>query len=190
MRTSGFAGEVLSKLGVVPQQIAGGDIYPALEKGAIDAAEWVGPYDDLKLGFNKVAQYYYYPGWWEAGPQLSAYVNLAKWGELPKNYQAILEAAAAKAHIAMLSKYDAQNPKALRELVAAGTKLTPFSAAIMEASYVAANQVYDETMAKNARFKKIYEQWKQFRAEEVLWFRVVENTLDNFMARQSAANKL
>jgi len=190
MRTSGFAGEVLSKLGVVPQQIAGGDIYPALEKGAIDAAEWVGPYDDLKLGFNKVAQYYYYPGWWEAGPQLSAYVNLAKWGELPKSYQAILEAAAAKAHTAMLSKYDAQNPKALRELVASGTKLTPFSAPVMEASYVAANQVYDETMAKNARFKKIYEQWKQFRGEEVLWFRVVENTLDNFMARQSAANKL
>jgi TRAP-type mannitol/chloroaromatic compound transport system substrate-binding protein len=190
MRTSGFAGEVLSKLGVVPQQIAGGDIYPALEKGAIDAAEWVGPYDDLKLGFNKVAQYYYYPGWWEAGPQLSAYVNLAKWGELPKNYQAIVEAAAAKAHTAMLSKYDAQNPKALRELVASGTKLTPFSPAVLEASYVAANQVYDETMAKNPRFKKIYEQWKQFRAEEVLWFRVVENTLDNFMARLSAANKL
>jgi TRAP-type mannitol/chloroaromatic compound transport system substrate-binding protein len=190
MRIGGFAGQVMAKLGVVPQQLAGGDIYSALEKGTIDAAEWVGPYDDQKLGFNKVAQYYYYPGWWEAGPQLSAYVNLAKWGELPKNYQAILEAAAAKAHTAMLSKYDAQNPKALRELVAAGTKLTPFSAAIMEASYVAANQVYDETMAKNARFKKIYEQWKQFRAEEVLWFRVVENTLDNFMARQSAANKL
>src|SRR5229473_7481998 len=185
MRIGGYAGQVMAKLGVVPQQLAGGDIYPALEKGTIDAAEWVGPYDDQKLGFNKVAQYYYYPGWWEAGPQLSAYVNLAKWGELPKSYQAILEAAAAKAHTAMLSKYDAQNPKALRELVASGTKLMPFTAPVMEASYVAANQVYDETMLKNARFKEIYEQLKQFRAEEVLWFRVVENTLDNFMARQS-----
>src|SRR5262252_5010758 len=190
MRTSGFAGEVLSKLGVVPQQIAGGDIYPALEKGTIDAAEWVGPYDDLKLGFNKVAQYYYYPGWWEAGPQLSVYVNLDKWNELPKSYQAIVEAAAAKAHTAMLSKYDTQNPKALRELVASGTKLLPFSSPILDACYAAANQVYDETMAKNARFKKIYEQWRPFRAEEVLWFRVVENTLDNYMARLSAANKL
>src|SRR5216684_1854387 len=190
MRIFGIAGNVVSRLGGVPQQLAGGDIYPALEKGAIDAAEWVGPYDDQKLGFNKVAQFYYYPGWWEAGPQLSAYVNLAKWAELPKSYQAILETAAAKAHTTMLSKYDAQNPKALRELVASGTKLTPFSAPVMEASYNAANQVYDETMAKNARFKKIYEQWKQFRAEDVLWFRVVENTLDNFMARQSAANKL
>ncbi len=190
MRTSGFAGEILSKLGVVPQQIAAGDIYPALEKGTIDAAEWVGPYDDQKLGFNRVAPYYYYPGWWEAGPQLSAYVNLAKWNELPKSYQALLEAAAAKAHTSMLSKYDAQNPKALRQLVAGGTKLMPFTAPVLEACYTATNQVYDETMAKNARFKKIYEQWKPFRAEEVLWFRVVENTLDNFMARLSAANKL
>jgi len=190
MRTSGFAGEVLTKLGVVPQQIAGGEIYPALEKGTIDAAEWVGPYDDQKLGFNKVAQYYYYPGWWEAGPQLSAYVNLAKWNELPKNYQAMLEMAAAKAHTAMLSKYDTQNPKALRELVAGGTKLMPFTPQVLEACYTATNQVYDETMAKNPRFKKIYESWKPFRAEEVLWFRVVENTLDNFMARLSASNKL
>ncbi len=175
---------------MVPQQIAGGEIYPALEKGTIDAAEWVGPYDDQKLGFNKVAQYYYYPGWWEAGPQLSAYVNLAKWGELPKSYQAILEAAAAKAHTSMLSKYDTQNPKALRELVAAGTKLTPFTPPVLEACYAKANEVYAETMAKSPRFKKIYEQWKQFRGEEVLWFRVVENTLDNFMARLSASNKL
>ncbi|MFZ5782950.1 MAG: TRAP transporter substrate-binding protein [Pseudomonadota bacterium] len=190
MRTSGFAGAVLSKLGVVPQQIAGGDVYPALEKGTIDAAEWVGPYDDQKLGFNRVAPYYYYPGWWEAGPQLSAYVNLAKWNELPKSYQALLEAAAAKAHTAMLSKYDAQNPKALRQLVAGGTKLMPFPSPILEACFTATNEVYEETMAKNARFKKIYEQWKPFRAEEVLWFRVAENTLDNFMARLSAANKL
>ena len=190
MRTSGFAGEVLSKLGVVPQQIAGGDIYPALEKGTIDAAEWVGPYDDQKLGFNKVAPNYYYPGWWEAGPQLSAYVNLAKWNELPRGYQALIEAAAAKAHTAMLSKYDTQNPKALRELVAGGTKLLAFTPQVLEACYAATNQVYDETMAKNPRFKKIYETWKPFRSEEVLWFRVVENTLDNFMARLSASNKL
>ena len=84
MRIAGFAGQVLAKLGAVPQQIAGGDIYPALEKGAIDAAEWVGPYDDEKLGFYKVAPYYYYPGWWEAGPQLSFYVNVKQWDVLPK----------------------------------------------------------------------------------------------------------
>jgi TRAP-type mannitol/chloroaromatic compound transport system substrate-binding protein len=137
-----------------------------------------------------VAPFYYYPGWWEAGPQLSAYVNLAKWNELPKGYQALLEAAAAKAHTAMLSKYDTQNPKALRELVAGGTKLMPFTTQVLEACYAKTNDVYAETMAKNPRFKKIYETWKPFRAEEVLWFRVVENTLDNFMARLSAGNKL
>ena len=93
MRIGGFAGRVLQKLGVVPQQIAGGDIYPALEKGTIDAAEWVGPYDDEKLGFYKVAPYYYYPGWWEGGSMLFAFVNLDKWNALPKAYQAILEQA-------------------------------------------------------------------------------------------------
>ena len=189
-RVSGFAGEVLTKLGVVPQQIAGGDIYPALEKGTIDAAEWVGPYDDQKLGFNKVAPYYYYPGWWEAGPQLSAYVNLAKWSELPKSYQAIVEAAAAKAHTSMLSKYDAQNPKAVRELVGAGTKLLPFTPQVLEACYNATNDLFAQLNEKNPKWKKIFESWKPFRAEEVLWFRVAENTMDNFMARQSAANKL
>jgi TRAP-type mannitol/chloroaromatic compound transport system substrate-binding protein len=124
-RIGGFAGQILAKLGVVPQQIAGGEIYSALEKGTIDAAEWVGPYDDQKLGFNKVAEYYYYPGWWEGGPQLDMYVNTGHWDRLPKSYQSILEAACADAHGWMQAKYDAQNPQALRELAAAGAKLLP-----------------------------------------------------------------
>lgn len=190
MRIGGFAGQVLTKLGVVPQQLAGGDIYPALEKGTIDAAEWVGPYDDQKLGFNKVAQNYLYPGWWEGGPQLSTFVNIAKWNELPKAYQAALENACAKAHTWMVAKYDAQNPKALRELVGAGTKLAPFPTAVMEACYNAAVELYNETSAKNPKFKKVYDSWKAFRNEQVLWFRVAENTFDNFMARTSAQNKL
>jgi len=117
-------------------------------------------------------------------------VNLAKWAELPKSYQAIIEAAAAKAHTSMLSKYDAQNPKAVRELVASGTKLLPFSAPVLEACYNATNEVFASLNEKNPKWKKIFETWKPFRAEEVLWFRVAENTMDNFMARQSAANKL
>jgi len=189
-RVGGFAGLILSRLGVVPQQIAGGDIYPALEKGTIDAAEWVGPYDDQKLGFNKIAPYYYYPGWWEGGPTLHTFIGLDKWNELPKPYQAIVRAACAEANTWMLTRYDAQNPKALRELVANGTKLTPFSQPIMEASFNAANEVYAETNAKNAAFKKVYDSMTAFRKEEVLWFRVAENTFDNFMARQSAQNKL
>jgi TRAP-type mannitol/chloroaromatic compound transport system substrate-binding protein len=185
-RIGGFAGKVLAKLGVVTQQIAGGDIYPALEKGTIDAAEWVGPYDDEKLGFNKVARYYYYPGWWEGGPQLSMYVNIAKWQSLPPAYQAILEAAAAEANVRMLAKYDAENMPALRRLVAGGTVLRPFSRPVMEASYKAAFELYDETAASNAKFKKVYDAWRVFRNDQYLWFRVAENSFDNFVYAKSA----
>jgi TRAP-type mannitol/chloroaromatic compound transport system substrate-binding protein len=189
-RIGGFAGQVVTKLGVIPQQIAGGDIYPALEKGTIDAAEWVGPYDDQKLGFSKIAPNYYYPGWWEGNAALHVFIGLDKWNALPKAYQAILRSACADSNTWMQAKYDADNPKALRELVAAGTKLRPFSQPIMEASFKAANEVYAETNAKNAKFKKIFDSMMGFRKEEVLWFRVAENTFDNFMARQSAMNKL
>ena len=126
MRIGGFAGQVMSKLGVVPQQIAGGDLYPALEKGTIDAAEWVGPADDEKLGFNKVAPFYYYPGWWEGGASLHFFINTKKWEELPKTYKSLLTTAAAQANIDMQAKYDARNPTALKRLVASGTQLRPF----------------------------------------------------------------
>ena len=181
-RIGGFAGQVLTKLGVVPQQIAGGDIYPALEKGTIDAAEWVGPYDDEKLGFYKVAKYYYYPGWWEAGPELDLLVNIKAWEALPKDYQAILDAACAAANISMLAKYDQLNPPALKRLIANGVKLRPFSNEIMAASYKAAKEVYAETSAKNANFKKVYEAMVKYQAEEVQWFTIAEERMDNFMA--------
>jgi TRAP-type mannitol/chloroaromatic compound transport system substrate-binding protein len=189
-RIGGFAGQVMAKLGAVPQQIAGGDIYPALEKGTIDAAEWVGPYDDQKLGFSKIAPNYYYPGWWEGCAAIHMFIGLDKWNSLPKNYQAIVRAACADTNTWMTAKYDADNPKALRELVAGGTKLHPFTQAIMDASWAASNEVYAETSTKNATFKKVYDSMTAFRREEVLWFRVAEDTFDNYMARLSAGNKL
>ena len=188
-RIAGIAGQILAKLGVVPQQIAGGDIYPALEKGTIDAAEWVGPYDDEKLGFHKVAKNYYYPGWWEGCAQLSLYVNSQQFQSLPKSYQAVLESACAEANAWMLAKYDIQNPAALRRLVANGTALRPFSREIMEAAYKAAFELYDEISAKNPRFKKIYDAWKPLREDEHLWFRVSEQPFDNFVYAQSAARR-
>ena len=139
MRIGGIAGQVLQKLGVVPQQLAGPDIYPALEKGIVDACEWVGPYDDERLGFVKVAPYYYYPGFWDGGPMVHAYVNLGKWDELPKSYQAILVNAGFNATIYMLSRYDALNPGALRRLIAVGAQLRVFSNEIMEACLKATN---------------------------------------------------
>jgi len=179
-RVGGFAGQVLTKLGVVPQQIAGGDIYPALEKGTIDAAEWVGPYDDEKLGFYKVAKYYYYPGWWEAGPELDLLVNIKAWEALPKEYQAILESACADANNWVLSKYDAVNPDALKRLLSNGVQLRPFSNEIMAACYKAANEVYAETSAKNPKFKKVYDAMAKFRTDHTQWFSIAENQMDNF----------
>jgi TRAP-type mannitol/chloroaromatic compound transport system substrate-binding protein len=181
MRIGGFAGKVMEKVGVVPQQLAAGDIYPALEKGTIDAAEWVGPYDDEKLGFNKVAKYYYYPGWWEGGPQLDCMVNMAEWNKLPKEYQNILEAACWEANTWMVAKYDAQNPAALKKLIGGGTQLRAFSRDIMVACYNASLEVYKEASEKSPHFKKIYESMTAFRTEQLLWFRVAEKGFDDFM---------
>ena len=190
MRIGGFAGQVLAKLGVVAQQIAGGDIYPALEKGIIDAAEWVGPYDDQKIGFNKVAPFYYYPGWWEGGAALSLFVNQKAIDTLPEVYRNAIEVAAGETVAWSVAKYDAQNPRALRELVANGTKLSPFPAPVLEACFNAAQELYTETCAANPRFKKVHDHYMAFRREQVLWFRVAEGSFDTFMARQSAANRI
>jgi TRAP-type mannitol/chloroaromatic compound transport system substrate-binding protein len=182
-RIAGFGGLVLQRLGVVPQQIAGGDIYPALEKGTVDAAEWVGPYDDEKLGFYKVAKYYYYPGWWEGSTMTHNFINITKWNELPKNYQAIINAASHYTNDWMTGRYDAVNPGALKRLVANGAVLKPFSLPIMEACLKAANEVYAEISGKNAEFKKIYDSMVAFRNDEYLWWQVAEYTYDSFMIR-------
>jgi TRAP-type mannitol/chloroaromatic compound transport system substrate-binding protein len=183
MRIGGFAGRVLAKLGLVAQQLAGGDIYPALEKGTLDACEWVGPYDDEKLGFHKVAQYYYYPGWWEGGPMLHNFVNIAKWNELPKQYQSIMHSASHVANTIMQARYDAANPAALKRLVAGGAQLRPFPQSVMEACLKAANELYAETSAANADFKRVYDSTVAFRNDQYLWWQVAEYGFDTFMIR-------
>jgi TRAP-type mannitol/chloroaromatic compound transport system substrate-binding protein len=180
-RIGGMAGLVLAKLGVVPQMIGGPDIYPALEKGTIDGAEWVGPYDDEKLGFNKVAKYFYYPGWWEGGPISMMLINEKEWNGLPKSYQAALHAACSEACVWMPAKYDAQNPDALRRLVASGTKLRPYPREIMEACEKAAYELYEELKDKSPHWKRVYPAWKKFRDDQFLWFRVAESTYDNYV---------
>ncbi len=190
MRIGGMGGKIIEKVGVVPQQIAGGDIYASLEKGTIDATEWVGPYDDQKLGFNKVAQYYYYPGWWEGGPVLHAIVNKAKWESLPKSYQAILQDACSFANTNMMAKYDTKNPVALKELAAAGAQLRPFSQEILEACYEAAKGTYAEISASNPTFKKIYDDQLAFKNDSYLWSQVAEYTYDTFMMIQQRSGKL
>jgi TRAP-type mannitol/chloroaromatic compound transport system substrate-binding protein len=187
MRIGGFPGRVLQKLGGVPQQIAGGDIYPALEKGTLDACEWVGPYDDEKLGFYKVAPHYYSPGWWEGGSMLFAFVNLDKWNSLPKHYQAVLEQAGHYANTWMMAKYDQLNPPALKRLLAGGTKLHVFSQPVMEASYTAAMELHGEISKENPSFKKVNDSMMDFTRNGYQWFQVAELTYDSFMVRHTRA---
>jgi TRAP-type mannitol/chloroaromatic compound transport system substrate-binding protein len=186
MRIGGFGGAVLARIGGVPQNIPGGEIYQALEKGTIDAAEWVGPYDDQKLGFNKVAPNYYYPGWWEGGPQLSLYVNTKSYESLSAEYKHIIEGAASHAHVQMQARYDARNPGALKQLVASKTKVLAFPRPVMDAAYKAALEVYAELNASNPNWKKIYEDYAAFRKDQNLWFRFAEANFDSFMQRSPA----
>ncbi len=181
MRIGGFPGRVLQKFGVVPQQIAAPDIYPALEKGTIDAAEWVGPYDDEKLGFNKVAKYYYTPGVMELEAVNQLFVHKAAWAALPPPYQAALRYACWFALTQMLASYDAKNPAALARLIKNGAKLRYFSKELMDAGYKAATEMMDEEAAKNPKFKKIYEPWKVFRREQNTWASVAEATMQNYL---------
>ena len=174
----------MQKLGAVPQSIPGGEIYQALEKGTLDAAEWVGPYDDQKLGFNKVAPFYYYPGWWEGGPEVDFFVNQKAFDGLSAENKAIIEAATNVAHVDMLAKYDAMNPKALKQLVAAKTKVLPFSQAVMDASFKASMQVFAENDAKSPEWKKIYADMRAFQRDQILWFRFAEARYDTFMSAQ------
>ena len=190
MRIGGFAGKVVERLGVVPQQLAGGDIYPALEKGTIDAAEWVGPYDDEKLGFQKVAPYYYYPGWWEGGPTVHLLFNKSKFEELSPAYKSLVRTAAQATDADMLQKYDYVNPKAVRSLVANGAQLRPFSQEILSACFDKSNEVYSEMMASNPGFKKVWDSITGFRKEHYLWEQVAEYNFDTFMMVQQRAGKL
>jgi TRAP-type mannitol/chloroaromatic compound transport system substrate-binding protein len=183
-RVGGFGGKVLERLGTVPQNIPGGEIYQALEKGTIDAAEWIGPYDDQKLGFNKVAPFYYYPGWWEGGPQLTLYVNQKSYEGLSSEYKAIIECAAAYAHTDMQAKYDVKNPIALKQLVGQGVKVLPFPKDVMAAAFKSAQEVYAELNASNPAWKKIYDDWSVYRRDANLWFRFPEASFDDFMQAQ------
>ena len=183
-RIGGFGGKIIERLGGVPQNIPGGEIYPALEKGTIDAAEWIGPYDDQKLGFNKVAPFYYYPGWWEGGPELDFYINTKSFEGLPAEYKAIVEAAASHAHVEMQARYDARNPNALKQLVGAGTKLRPFPKDMMNQAFKAAHELYSELSAKNENWRKVYTDWAKFRADQNMWFKVTDMRFDSFMQEQ------
>ena len=182
MRIPGLGGKVMGRLGVSVQVLPGGEIFPALERGAIDATEWVGPYDDVKLGFHRVARNYYYPGWWEPGPTLTFLVNRKAWDELPAVYQAAFETAAAEASLQMLVRYDARNPAALREVLNEGVTLRPFSREILDAARREFTDQVEETSAKDAAYAKIYASWKTFRDASAQWFGTTERAFLDYVS--------
>ncbi|PZD73791.1 Monocarboxylate 2-oxoacid-binding periplasmic protein [Acaryochloris thomasi RCC1774] len=185
MRIPGLGGEVMSRLGVNVQLIPGGEIFLALERGTIDAAEWVGPYDDEKLGLHKAAPYYYYPGWWEPGATLDVLVNRSDWDKLPTEYQEVFKTAAYEANINMLAQYDALNREALGRLTAGGTKLARYSDDILKAAQEKAFELYAENAAKNSDFRRVYEPWTAFREQVYQWHQVNEISFANFVTAQT-----
>jgi TRAP-type mannitol/chloroaromatic compound transport system substrate-binding protein len=188
-RIGGLGGTILAKLGVIPQQIPGGEIYSALERGVIDAAEWIGPHDDEKLGLQKVAKYYYSPGWWEGSAQITLLVNLKAWEALSKTQQELLDAACAEQMTSMVAKYDAKNPDALKRLVANGAQLRSFPKPVLDACYKASEETLNELADKSAEFRKLLDSWRKFRDDQNLWFRVAENALDSYRYNISAGRK-
>ena len=177
----GLFGEAMQKLGVVAQNMPAGDVYQALEKGTLDAVEFVGPYDDEKLGFNKVAPFYYYPGWWEGGAELEFFINTKAYAALSPEFKAIVDAAANVAARDMTTKYDAMNPIALKKLVGAKTQLKPFSKEIMDAGFKASMEVFAEHEAKSPEFKKIHQNMRAFQRDQLLWLRYSELRFDSYM---------
>lgn len=183
-RVGGFGGRVAERIGMVPQNIPGGEIYPALERGTIDAVEWVGPYDDLKFGFHKVAPHYYYPAWWEGGAQLSVYINDKAYNSLSPVYKSIVRQAASDAHVMMQAMYDSRNPTALRQLIAEGAQLHRMPRDIMDAAFKARNEVFAELMANNENWRKVYPDYERFLRDTTQWFGLSENTYAAYMAAQ------
>ncbi|QCB45910.1 TRAP transporter substrate-binding protein [Hydrogenophaga sp. PAMC20947] len=178
----GLFGEAMAKLGVISQNIPAGEVYQSLEKGTLDATEFVGPYDDEKLGFNKVAPYYYYPGWWEGGAELEFFINTKAYGALSPEFKAIVDAATDVAARDMTAKYDAMNPGALKRLVAARTKLKAFPKPILDAGFKASMEVFAEHEAKSATFKKIHQDMRAFQRDQLLWSRFSENAFNSYMS--------
>lgn len=180
MRIPGLGGEVMSRLGATVQQIPGGEIFQALERGTIDATEWVGPYDDEKLGIHKVARYYYYPGWWEPGPSLTYMVSRPAWNALSADQRAMFTAAARSSALIMQARYDQRNPAALDRLAASDIEIRPFSTDLMRAAADVTRDMLEEQARADVAYRKVYDAWTEARKAGFRWFRTAELAYANF----------
>ncbi len=182
MRIPGMGGQALERLGVSVQVIPGGEIYQSLESGAIDGAEWVGPYDDLQQEFNKVTDFYYYPGWWEPGPSLDVMFPADEYDKLPEEYQAVIQSAAAESYTQMLAKYDTLNPPALATIKESGITILPFPDDVLEASNGAVQEILDENAAADAGYKEVLDSYRAYQAGLDPWFGLAEKAMLDFLA--------
>ncbi len=175
MRIPGLGGQVMEKLGVTVQVIPGGEIFQSLQTNAIDAAEWVGPYDDTKLDFQSVTDFYYFPGWWEPGPSLEAQFPVEAWDGLPEEYQAVIETAAKQANVDMMARYDALNPPALADIVDSGdVQILPFPDDVMRGAEEASFELFEENAAEDTDFRSVLDNWTAFRSGIRAWHSLAE----------------
>ena len=180
MRIPGLGGEVFKRAGGLPVVLPGGEIFTALQTGAIDATEWVAPYNDLAFGFHKAAKYYYYPGWHEPGPALELLINEKAFNTLPKDIQTIVRVAARDANQDMLDEYTARNMKSLDQLLAEGKiQIKPFPPEVLEAMKRFSEQVVKEQAEKSPMAKKIYQSYKTFREGAIRYHNLTERAYIN-----------
>jgi TRAP-type mannitol/chloroaromatic compound transport system substrate-binding protein len=184
MRIPGLGARVMRRLGVDVQEIAPGDILEALRTGTIDAAEWSGPYDDLTLGLPEVAEYYYYPGWWDTGPSVEIQINGREWTRLPDTYRQVIQAAAFKANMLMTARYDTLNPQALAEIGAdENVTVLPFPDDILVAARDSAFALFDELAAADPDFRSLLDSWDAYRQSASAWFALAEASMLNLAGR-------
>ena len=175
MRIPGLGGKVLAKAGGNSVLVAGGEIYTNLDRGVIDATEWVGPFHDLKMGFYKAAKYYYYPGWHEPGTTLELIVNTKAWAQLPPDLKAIVETATYRANMWMISEFEAKNNANLKTLVEKhNVKLRRFPDSVLAGLHKLTEEVLDEEASKKPAIKKVYEHFKNFKKNISAWNKTSE----------------
>jgi TRAP-type mannitol/chloroaromatic compound transport system substrate-binding protein len=180
MRIPGLGGEVLNRAGGVPVQIAGGELFTALQTGVIDATEWVGPYNDLALGLHKAAKYYYYPGWHEPGTTLEALLNREAFAALPEDLQHIVINACLVVNGDMLAEYTARNNAALKTLVEEhGVDVRRLPDMVLERLRVLSDEVVAEIAGEDPLSSKVYESFSRFREQVTVWSDISERAYLN-----------
>jgi TRAP-type mannitol/chloroaromatic compound transport system substrate-binding protein len=180
MRIPGLGGEVLKRVGGTPVTLPGGELFTSLQSGAIDATEWVGPYNDLAFGFYKAAKYYYYPGWHEPGTTLECFVNKKAFEALPKDLQKIVEYACAVANQDMLAEYTARNNAALHELTTVHkVQLRRFPDEVLKKLKGISDEVVGELAARDPISGKVFDSFRKFREQVVAFSNVAEHAYMN-----------